>query len=79
MTKKKVRKIKFYDPHFKTDNVPKKINLLKKLTAKNLFKFDLVILLTDHDRFDYKLIFKNSKKIIDCRGRFSLSDKIIRG
>ncbi len=79
LTKKKVRKIKFYDPHFKTDNVPKKINLLKKLTAKNLFKFDLVILLTDHDRFDYKLIFKNSKKIIDCRGRFSLSDKIIRG
>lgn len=79
LTKKKIKKIKFHDPHFKKDNTPKKIDLLKKLTTKNLPKFDLVILLTDHDRFDYKFIDKNSKKIIDCRGRFPLSDKIIRG
>ena len=79
LTRKKIKKIKFYDPHFKKDNIPKNINLLKKLTAKNLLEFDLVILLTDHDRFDYKFIDKNSKKIIDCRGRFSISDKIIRG
>lgn len=79
LTKKKIKKIKFHDPHFKKDNTPKKIDLLKKLTTKNLPKFDLVILLTDHDRFDYKFINKNSKKIIDCRGRFPLSDKIIRG
>tara|TARA_B100001123_G_C15334876_1_gene1032460 strand:+ start:2017 stop:3300 length:1284 start_codon:yes stop_codon:yes gene_type:complete len=79
LSKKRVKKIKFYDPHFKKNNVPKKIDLLKKLTSKNLLKFDLVILLTDHDCFDYKFINKNAKKIIDCRGKFSLSDKIIRG
>ena len=79
LARKKIKKIKFYDPHFKKDNIPKRINLIKKLTAKNLLEFDLVILLTDHDRFDYKLIYKNSKKIIDCRGRFSISNKIIRG
>jgi len=79
LSKKKVKKIKFFDPHFKKSNVPKKINLLKKLTSKNLSKFDLVILITDHDCFDYKFINRNSKKIIDCRGRFSISDKVIRG
>lgn len=79
LNKKKIKKIKFYDPYFKKDNVPKGINLLTKLTSKNLLEFDLVILVTDHDNFDYKFINKNSKKIIDCRGRFSLSDKVIRG
>ena len=79
LNKKKIKKIKFYDPYFKKDNVPKGINLLTKLTSKNLLEFDLVILVTDHDNFDYKFINKNAKKIIDCRGRFSLSDKVIRG
>ena len=79
LSKKRVKKIKFYDPYFKKNNVPKNINLLKKLTSKNLLKFDLVVLVTDHDSFDYKFINKHAKKIIDCRGRFSLSDKVIRG
>ena len=79
LNKKKIKKIKFYDPHFKKDNVPNGVNLLTKLASKNLSEFDLVILLTDHDNFDYNFIDKNSKKIIDCRGKFSLSDKVIRG
>tara|TARA_B100000795_G_scaffold257542_1_gene230868 strand:- start:1395 stop:2681 length:1287 start_codon:yes stop_codon:yes gene_type:complete len=79
LSKKRLKKIKFYDPYFKKNNVPKNINLLKKLTSKNLLKFDLVVLVTDHDSFDYKFINKHAKKIIDCRGRFSLSDKVIRG
>ena len=41
--------------------------------------FDLVVLMTDHDCFDYKFINKNSKKIIDCRGKFPISEKVIRG
>lgn len=76
---KKINKIKFYDPHFEKNTVPKKIKLLKKLTPKIINKFDLVILMTDHDCFNYNLINKNAKKIIDCRGKFSLSDKVIRG
>ena len=36
--------------------------------------------MTDHDCFDYKFINKNSqKKIIDCRGKFPVSEKVIRG
>ena len=41
-----------------------------ELNAKNLKKFDASILVTDHDNFDYNLIKKNSKIIIDCRNRF---------
>jgi len=67
-----------------SDNyLPKKIKT-KNLTitnlkfSKNLLKgFDCVILLTDHDYFDYELIKKESKLIVDCRGRFKSSNKII--
>ena len=57
--------MKFYDPHFKKNNIPKKIDLLKKLTTNTLINFDLVVLMTDHDCFDYKFINKNSKKLLN--------------
>ena len=79
LIKKKIRNIKFHDPHFKKINIPKKIIMLKSLTSQTLSKFDLVVLMTDHDCFNYKLINKNSKKIIDCRGKFPASEKVIRG
>lgn len=40
------------------------------LTAENLASFDAVVLATDHERFDYELIKKNAKLIIDSRGKF---------
>lgn len=79
LRKKKIKNIKFHDPHFKKLNIPKKIIMLKNLTYQALSKFDLVILMTDHDCFNYKFIYKNSKKIIDCRGKFPVSEKVIRG
>ena len=39
----------------------------------------MVILMTDHDAFDYKMLLKNSKLIIDCRGRYKVNNKVIRG
>ncbi|MDX1371447.1 MAG: UDP binding domain-containing protein, partial [Nitrososphaeraceae archaeon] len=41
-----------------------------KLTVKSLSEFDLVIVSTDHSDFDYKLIAKNAKLIIDTRNAF---------
>ena len=35
--------------------------------------------MTDHDAFDYKIIKKNSKKIIDCRGRYQIDNNVVRG
>ncbi len=48
------------------------------INQSNISNFDVVILTTDHDQFDYELIEKNAKLIIDTRGRFKVSNKIIR-
>ena len=42
------------------------------LNKDSIASYDLVILLTDHDAFDYKLIKKYSKHIVDTRGIFKL-------
>jgi UDP-N-acetyl-D-glucosamine dehydrogenase len=50
-----------------------------ELTADSLSKFDCVVLTTDHAKFDYELILKNSKFIVDTRGQFrDNSDKVIK-
>jgi len=38
----------------------------------------LVILATDHDVFDYKLIEKESMLIVDTPGKFKISKKVIK-
>lgn len=49
------------------------------LTPENIERFDALIIATDHDEFDYDLIFKESKLIIDCRGRYrGKYDKVFR-
>ncbi|MCB5176435.1 nucleotide sugar dehydrogenase [Microvirga lenta] len=40
------------------------------LTPEVLSGFDLVLLATDHDRFDYGLIEKHAQLIVDTRGRY---------
>jgi len=49
-----------------------------KLTSTVINSYEIVALITDHDFFDYDMIKKNAKKIIDTRGRFSPGSKIIR-
>lgn len=41
-----------------------------ELTAGNIKKYDLVVLSTDHDAFDYKFICENAKLIVDTRNAF---------
>ena len=45
-----------------------------KITKEKLKSFDCVVLITDHDNFPYKLIEKYSKFIVDCRGKFKISN-----
>ncbi len=40
------------------------------LTVENITKYDLVVLSTDHDNFDYKLVADNAKLIVDTRNAF---------
>jgi UDP-N-acetyl-D-glucosamine dehydrogenase len=48
------------------------------ITAKKLAMYDLVILTTDHDIFDYDLIHKSAKCIVDTRGRYSNDGKVVK-
>lgn len=41
------------------------------LTAESISAYDLVLLATDHDRFDYDLIQAHAEVIVDTRGRYS--------
>jgi UDP-N-acetyl-D-glucosamine dehydrogenase len=40
------------------------------INEKSLQGFDAVLLITDHDDYDYELILQHSELIIDCRGVF---------
>lgn len=74
--------VSYHDPYI--DEINKGRNFKRSiksidLNKKNIKKFDLVIIVTDHDKVNYNLIRSNSKKIIDCRGvykNFYSSDKI---
>ena len=82
LLKKQEAKIDFCDPFFEEIPKTRKFNFDIKgieLTKENLAIFDVVILASDHDIFDYELIKNYSKLIVDTRGRFSPSDNIIRG
>lgn len=56
--------------------------LLDKSTiklSKNLIQsYDACVLVTDHDDFDYEMIFENAKLIFDSRGRFIPHDKVVQ-
>ncbi len=70
----------YHDPHIKSFQIKKSLGAKKinVINSSNLKKFDLVILMTDHDKFSYKLIYKNSRNIIDCRGKYKVDEKVER-
>ena len=73
--------VEYSDPYFKTIPHTRKYQFeleSKALNAEILKSADLVLLATDHDDFDYKLIEKEAKLIVDTRGRFKVSEKIIK-
>ena len=74
--------VNYCDPFFEILPTTRKFKFHLKgveLTKENLKIADAVILAADHDIFDYELIKRHSKLIIDTRGRFTASDNIIRG
>ncbi len=84
MLKNKGGEIDYSDPHLERFPITKKYKYTAKsvkICEENLKNYDLVVILTDHDDFDYDLILNCSKKIIDTRGRYHSmgieSEKII--
>ncbi len=74
-------KVDYSDPFFKEFPKTRKYNFKHEsiqINKKNLNSYDLVLIATDHDDFDYELIKKFSKLIIDTRGRYEPCDFILR-
>ncbi len=71
----------FDDPFYsKFPIIRKKIIPPIKVNVKeiNLKEMDVIILVTDHDDFDYDYIKKNSDLIVDTRGRYISSMDVVR-
>ena len=68
-------KFSYYDPYVPEVNSNQYLLRKKSLTSyrNNLKKYELVVILTNHDDIDYKNIQKNAKKIIDTRGVYSFN------
>ena len=74
-------KVEYSDPFIiKTHKTRKNDFKMKsiELNKDTINSYDLVLLATDHDSFDYDLIKKESKIIIDTRGRFQKSAKVLK-
>ena len=79
---KNIGTIDYSDPYVKkgVNTRDFKFNLKNvKPTSRNLSRYDIVIIMTDHDVFNYKSIYKYSNHIIDCRGRFKTDKRVSRG
>ena len=79
---------KLLDENFKVnflDYLVNKINLngktykSMKLNYKNLSRFGVVIICSDHDIYNYEKIYKFSNLIVDLRNRYKFDDhKLIK-
>lgn len=74
-------RVKYHDPLIPILPKTRNFNFSLKsidLNPDTIKSFDLVLIATDHDDIDYNLIIKNSKVIIDTRGKFNPSEKVVR-
>lgn len=74
--------VDYSDPYFAELPYTRKFNIEKKgidLTPSNISSYDAVILLTNHTKYDYDLIYQNANLIIDTRGVYDVDNiKVIR-
>jgi UDP-N-acetyl-D-glucosamine dehydrogenase len=78
---KKGADVQYSDPYLPLAPKTRKFNFDLKsveLTKKNIGVFDLVLLSTDHDAFNYDFINKEARIIVDTRGVFKKQDKVFR-
>ena len=73
-------KIDYFDPFIPEINMNKKIIKCIDLTSENISKFDICVIITDHDEIDYDLIFRKSNLILDTRNIYAdkKDKKVIR-
>ena len=64
LRKKKI-KIDYHDPNVKYLKSRKLNKLMYQNLNSQMFKYDCVIIITDHSKFNYELIKKHSRFIVD--------------
>ena len=72
MLMKQKADVQYSDPYLSEVPKTRKFNFDLKsveLTAQNIISFDICVLSTDHDEFDYDLINSEAKLIIDTSGQ----------
>ena len=73
--------VNYSDPFFDKFPNTRKYSYNKssvQLKPDILSDHDLVVILTNHSEYDYEMIYKHSKKIIDTRGVFPSDNKVVR-
>ena len=73
--------VQFSDPFFHSFPLMRRHSFDLKnipINPENLKSFDVVVLATDHDSFDYDEIADYSRLLVDTRGRFSPGENIVR-
>lgn len=82
LLRKKGASVAYSDPHVPIFPKMRKHNFdleSEIISADRLDGFDVVILATDHDEFDYSFILDNSKMVVDTRGKYrEKNDKVIK-
>jgi len=73
--------VEYNDPYINSIPETRKYQFQLKsviVNEKTINSYDLVLLATDHDSFDYDLIESQARLIVDTRGRFNKSDRVIK-
>ncbi len=76
LRKKKI-KVDYHDPYIKFLKTRKIKRVMKSVNINTLDRYDIVYLVTDHDAFNYNLIKKKAKLIVDTRNVYKLKTKKI--
>ena len=74
LLKSKGAKVDYNDPYISRTHKQREHNLKmtsRKLSAKMLGSYDVVLISTDHSDYDYNWIVKNAKLVVDTRNATS--------
>jgi UDP-N-acetyl-D-glucosamine dehydrogenase len=67
--------VRAIDPHVVEPHVDSRVTRAE-LTAEELRSADAVVLVTDHDSFDYDLVASQAKYVLDCKNRMPVGPTV---
>jgi UDP-N-acetyl-D-glucosamine dehydrogenase len=74
----RVGQVKYHDPHIPELQIDSRTIRSVKLDRKEIKKYDIVVILTDHSSYDYEMIKKHARLIVDTRNAVQDGSKIFK-